>query len=94
MARPVKHDGSLYRREGSKIWWMQYRDKEGIRRRESTLAEDWEEAQKFLRERLQARDNNTQPPLRRGQNIGSGVWVYLYLENFSKPPFRALKTAR
>jgi len=27
MARPVKHDGGLYKREESKIWWMRYRDK-------------------------------------------------------------------
>src|SRR6478609_669531 len=24
LARPVKHDGGLYKREGSKIWWMRY----------------------------------------------------------------------
>ena len=30
MARPVKHDGGLYKREGSKIWWMRYRDKDGV----------------------------------------------------------------
>jgi hypothetical protein len=55
----------LYKREESKIWWMRYRDKDGIRRRESTLTEDWDEAQKRLRERLQARDNNMLPALRR-----------------------------
>ena len=88
----MKHDGGLYKRNGSKIWWMRYRDKEGIRRRESTLAEDWGDAQKYLRERLQARDNNTLPALRRGQNLTFGEWADFYLENFSKPPFRALKT--
>jgi integrase len=92
LARPVKHDGGLYKREGSKVWWMRYRDKEGIRRRESTLAEDWGDAQKCLRERLQARDNNTLPALRRGQDLTFGEWADFYLENFSKPPFRALKT--
>lgn len=92
MARPVKHDGGLYKRDGSKVWWMRYRDKEGIRRRESTLAEDWGDAQKYLRERLQARDNNTLPALRRGQDLTFGEWADFYLENFSKPPFRALKT--
>ena len=92
MARPVKHDGSLYKREGSKIWWMRYRDKDGARQRESTLTEDWGEAQKCLRERLQARDNNTLPALRRGQDLTFGEWADFYLENFSKPPFRALKT--
>jgi len=92
LARPVKHDGGLYKRHGSKVWWMRYRDKEGIRRRESTLAEDWGDAQKYLRERLQARDNNTLPALRRGQDLTFGEWADFYLENFSKPPFRALKT--
>ncbi len=92
MARPVKHDGGLFPRKGSKIWWMRYRDKDGIRRRESTLTEDWDEAQKRLRERLQARDNNTLPALRRGQDLTFGEWSDFYLENFSKPPFRAPKT--
>jgi len=82
----------LYKREGSKIWWMRYRDKDGARRRESTLTEDWTEAQKCLRERLQARDNNTLPALRRGQDLNFGEWSDFYLENFSKPPFRAPKT--
>ena len=71
---------------------MQYRDRDGKRRRESTLSEDWNEAQKLLRERLQARDNNTLPALRRGRDIHFGEWSDLYLENFSKPPFRAQKT--
>ncbi len=92
MARPVKHDGSLYKREGSKVWWMHYRDRDGVRRRESTSIEDWGEAQKCLRERLQARDNNTLPALRRGQDLTFGEWTDFYLENFSKPPFRAQKT--
>ena len=92
MARPVKHDGGLYKREGSKIWWMRYRDKDGVRQRESTLTEDWDEAQKRLRERLQARDNNTLPALRRGQDLTFGEWSDFYLENFSRPPFRAQKT--
>jgi len=92
LARPVKHDGGLYNRKGSKIWWMRYRDKDGARQREATLTEDWTEAQKCLRERLQARDNNTRPALRRGQDLNFGEWSDFYLENFSKPPFRASKT--
>ena len=92
MARPVKHDGGLYKREGSKIWWMRYRDKDGVRQRESTLTEDWDEAQKRLRERRQARDNTTLPALRRGQDLTFGEWSDFYLENFSRPPFRAQKT--
>jgi integrase len=71
---------------------MAYRDKDGVRRRESTQSEDWDEAQKRLRERLQARDNNTLPALRRGQDLTFQEWADFYLENFSKPPFRAPKT--
>jgi integrase len=71
---------------------MQYRDKAGTRQRESTGTEDWDEAQKRLRERLQARDNNTLSALKRGQDLSFGGWADFYLENFSKPPFRAMKT--
>ena len=88
----MKHDGGLYKREGSKVWWMRYRDKEGVRRLESTLTEDWGEAQKYLRERLQSRDDNTLPALRRGQDLQFGEWADIYLDIFSKPPFRAPKT--
>ena len=27
-ARPSKHDGVLYKRSGSEIWWMRYRDRD------------------------------------------------------------------
>ena len=36
MARPSKHDGVVYKRKDSSIWWMRYRDKTGRRRMEST----------------------------------------------------------
>lgn len=72
MARPVKHDGGLYKRPESKIWWMQYRDKTGERQRESTGTDDWDEAQRILRERLQARDNNSLPSMRRGRELTFG----------------------
>ena len=41
---------------------------------------------------MQARDNNTLPALRRGQDLAFGEWADFYLENFSRPPFRAPKT--
>jgi hypothetical protein len=92
MARPIKHDGGLFKRTGPKIWWMQYRDKAGERQRESTGSEDWNEAQQRLRERLQSRDNNSLSSLRRGQELTFQEWADFYLETFSKPPFRAPKT--
>ena len=85
MARPSKHDGVIYQRKDSKIWWMRYRDRSGRRRMESTDTEDWSEAQRTLRERLAARDNNTLDIVRKGEQLG-------FLENHSKPPIRAAKT--
>ena len=66
---------------------MQYRDKAGQRQRESTGVEDWNQAQQILRERLQARDNNTLPSVRRGRELQFAEWASFYLENFSKPHF-------
>ena len=92
MARPRKHDGSLYRRGESKVWWMVYRDRDGKRQRESTTTDDWDEAQRRLRERLQARDSNTLQLLRKGAQITFPQWSEYFLEAFSKPPIRAAKT--
>ena len=92
MARPRHHDGRLFRKEESKFWWMDYRDRDGKRQRESTNSEEWEEAQKRLRERLQARDSNTLPLLRKGEQLSFAQWSEHFLEAFSKPPMRAQKT--
>jgi hypothetical protein len=71
---------------------MDYRDRDGKRQRESTNTEDWDEAQKTLRERLQARDSNTLPLLRKGEQLTFSQWSEHFLEAFSKPPIRARKT--
>jgi len=86
MARPSKHDGVLYKRTGSKIWWMRYRDRDRKRYLESTNTEDWQQAQQKLRERLQARDQNTLQTIRRGEQLLFNGWVDFFLENYSKPP--------
>ena len=92
MARPSKHDGVVYRRGESKMWWMRYRDASGTRRLESTDTEDWDEAQRRLRERLQARDNRTLEVVRRGEQLTFKDWTDSFMENYSKPPIRARKT--
>ncbi len=92
MARPSKHDGVIYQRKDSKIWWMRYRDRSGQRRMESTDTEDWNEAQRTLRERLAARDNNTLDIVRKGEQLTFNDWTEFFLENHSKPPIRAAKT--
>ena len=69
MARPSKYDGVVYRRPDSKLWWMRYRDRSGQRRLESPDTEDWNEAQRVLRERLAARDNNTLETIRKERHL-------------------------
>ena len=92
MARPVKHDGRVFKRTGSNIWWIEYRNQSGLRRRESAETEDWDEGQPKLRERLAARDNRTLEVVRKGEQMSFQDWKVFFLENYSKPPIRAAKT--
>lgn len=92
MARLRQHDGVVFRRKESKVWWIRYRDRNGVRRRESTWTEDWNEAQRKLRERLQARDDNILDTVKKGESMSFGEWADFFLENYSKPPLRAEST--
>jgi len=92
MARPRKHDGVVYRRQGTQFWWMRYRDRAGTRREEPTGTADWKEAHKKLRERLQARDDNVLEIVRKGEHLAFRQWAELFLEHYSKPPLRMPKT--
>jgi integrase len=71
---------------------MVYRDRKGRRIRESTNTEDWQEAQRKLRDRLQARDDRILDIVRKGEQLQFADWVDFFLENYSKPPIRAEKT--
>jgi integrase len=90
--RPIKHDGVVFSREDSRFLSICYWDKAGKRHRESAFTEDWDEANKKLRERLQARDGNILQVVRKGENLICGEWMDLFLENYSKPPMRAPET--
>jgi integrase len=92
MARPKKHDGVVYKRNDGKILWITYRDRDGKRIRESTFTEDWQDAQRRLRERLQARDDKILEIVRKGEQLQFSTWVDYFLENYSQPPIRAEKT--
>ena len=89
MPRARRYDGVVYRRAGTEIWWIRYRDRKGIARRESSQTADWEEASKKLRERLLARDANLLEVVRKGETLTYGQWSDSFLENYSKPPMRA-----
>jgi len=92
LPRPSKHDGSIYPRKDGKVLWMVYRDRSGKRIRESTNTDDWQEAQRKLRERLEARDDKVLDIVRKGEQLQFADWVDFFLENYSKPPMRAEKT--
>jgi integrase len=92
MSRARKYDGVVYRRTGTAIWWIRYRDRRGVARRESSQTADWQEANKKLRERLQARDENLLEVIRKGETLAYEQWADYFLENYSKPPIRAAKT--
>ena len=87
MARPSKHDGVVYKRNDGDVWWMRYRDKTGRRRLESNRTNDWDEAQKRMRERPAARDNNTLDAVRKGNQLTFDEWAEFFLGNYSKPRF-------
>lgn len=92
MFKQRRQDGVVYSRKDGKVLWIRYRDRSGNRCRESTGTEDWQEAHRKLRERLQARDGNLLEAIRKGEALGFEEWVDSFLENYSKPPIRAQKT--
>jgi len=49
-------------------------------------------ANRKLRERLQARDDNLLDVIRKGETLTFGQWTDSFLENYSNPPIRAAKT--
>jgi len=92
MSKRRTQDGIVFSRKDGKVLWIRYRDRDGKRRRESTGTADWPEANRKLRERLQARDGNLLEAIRKGESLGFQEWVDSFLENYSKPPIRAQKT--
>lgn len=71
---------------------MRYRDRSGTRCQEPTGTADWNEAQRKLRERLQARDEKVLAIVRKGEHLLFNEGADFFLENYSKPPMRAPKT--
>lgn len=92
MARPRKGGGSVFPRRNSAFLWVRYRDQDGEIRKETTGTKDSREAERFLRQRLEARDDGTLPTVLSGKKLTFNEWLNWFLEMRSKPPFRAEKT--
>ncbi len=92
MARPRNIGGAVFPRRNSAFLWVRYRDQDGEIRKESTGTKDPREAERFLRQRLEARDDGTLPTMLSGRKLTFDEWLDWFLEMRSKPPFRAEKT--
>ena len=91
MARPRKASGIVFP-ERLRILVDQLL---GSRRPESPgihRHNDRQEAERFLRKRLDARDDGSLSSFLASKNLTFGEWADWYLEMRSKPPFRSLKT--
>ncbi|HEV2495697.1 MAG TPA: phage integrase SAM-like domain-containing protein [Terriglobia bacterium] len=72
--------------------WVRYRDRDGKIQKESTGTTDQQDAEGFLRERLEARDQGSLPIILSSKNLTFNEWARWFLEKRSKPPSRAPKT--
>src|SRR5579872_4527648 len=91
LGRP-RNTGKVYERPNTGVLWVRYRERGGQVVRESTGTENWEEAERFLRGRLDARDDGKLATVLAGNNVAFNEWADWFLEKRSKPPFRAEKT--
>lgn len=87
-----RNNGQVYRRPNTAVLWVRYRDRGGRITRESSGTADWNEGERFLRDRLDARDDGKLATVLSSKNVTFNDWADWFLEKRSKPPFRAEKT--
>jgi integrase len=83
--RPPKHGGTVYKRNDSDIWQVRYKDQKGEMIRESAATTDREQAERFLRDRLDARDEGRLSVLLGSKRLTFNEWADWFLEKRSKP---------
>jgi integrase len=87
--RPPKTGGAIYRRKNSEFWQVRYKDQKGEIVRESAGTSDHQEAERFLRDRLDARDDGNLATVLTSKQLTFNEWADWFLERRSKPPFRS-----
>jgi len=87
--RPLKSDGAVYKRGSSEFWQVRYRDQKGEIIRESAGTTDRQTADRFLRDRLDARDEGRLSTVLNSKQLTFNQWPEWFLERRSKPPFRS-----
>jgi integrase len=87
--RPPKLGGAIYRRKNSELWQVRYKDQKGGIVRESTGTSDRQEAERFLRDRLDARDDASLATVLTSKQLTFNQWADWFMERRSKPPFRS-----
>src|SRR5262245_37311336 len=87
--RPPKLGGAIYRRKNSEFWQVRYKDQKGEIIRESTGASDRQQAERFLRDRLDARDDGSLATVLTSKQLTFNQWAEWFLERRSQPPFRS-----
>ena len=87
--RPSKHGGTVYKRNDSDVWQVRYKDQKGEMIRESAATTDRERAERFLRDRLDVRDEGRLSVLLGSKRLTFSEWADSFLEKRSKPPFRS-----
>ena len=88
--RPPKFGGAVYRRKNSEFWQVRYKDQKGEVIRESAGTSDRQEAERFLRDRLDARDEGRLATVLTSKQLTFNQWADWFLERRSKPPFRSI----
>jgi integrase len=90
--RPPKLDGAVYKRRKSGFWQVRYKDQKGEIQRESAGTTDRDAAERFLRDRLDARDEGNLATILDSKRLNFNEWADWFLERRSKPPFRSAGT--
>src|SRR5690348_16644973 len=90
--RPPKLDGAVYKRRKSGFWQVRYKDQKGEILRESAGTTDRDAAERFLRDRLDARDEGNLATILDSKRLNFNEWADWFLERRSKPPFRSAGT--